>query len=112
VQLWTEILDAWTAVSRSGWRQRIPKTLPVLIVAGQCDPVSQRGRRIEPMLAAYRGASLQGLEYHIYPGARHECSTRPIRDESPAMSSRGSIALTAETISMLLKGSPVWAAQM
>lgn len=72
VRLWIELLDAGAVVSRPAWLRRIPKALPVLVIAGQHDPVSQGGRRIEPMLAAYGAAGLQDVEHRIYPGARHE----------------------------------------
>jgi alpha-beta hydrolase superfamily lysophospholipase len=81
VQLWIELLDAWASVSRPAWFQRVPRSLPVLVIAGQRDPVSQAGRQIDPMLAAFRAAGLQDLEHRLYPDARHELFNETNRDE-------------------------------
>jgi alpha-beta hydrolase superfamily lysophospholipase len=81
VQLWIELLDAGAEVSRPAWLQRIPKSLPVLVIAGRRDPVSQDGRRIEPMLAAYGAAGFEDVEHRIYPDARHELFNETNRDE-------------------------------
>jgi alpha-beta hydrolase superfamily lysophospholipase len=81
VQLWVELLDAWAAVSHPAWCQRIHKTLPVVVIAGQCDPVSNGARQIEPMIAAYKAAGFERLEHRIYPGARHELFNETNRDE-------------------------------
>jgi alpha-beta hydrolase superfamily lysophospholipase len=81
VQLWSELLNAWLTVSRPEWHRRIPKHLPVLVIAGRRDPVSQGARQLEPMLAAYDAAGLKDLEHRVYPDARHELFNETNRDE-------------------------------
>jgi alpha-beta hydrolase superfamily lysophospholipase len=81
VQLWVELLDAWAAVSHPSWCRRIPKTLPVVVIAGECDPVSNGARQIEPMISAYKAAGFERLEHRIYSEARHELFNETNRDE-------------------------------
>jgi alpha-beta hydrolase superfamily lysophospholipase len=81
VQLWVEMLDAWKKISSPASCRRVPKNLPLYVIAGQRDPVSGAARQIEPMIAAYRAAGLEQIEYRIYPEARHELFNETNRDE-------------------------------
>jgi alpha-beta hydrolase superfamily lysophospholipase len=81
VQLWVEMLDAWKEISSPASCRRVPKNLPLYVIAGQRDPVSGAGKQIEPMIAAYRAAGLEQIECRIYPEARHELLNETNRDE-------------------------------
>jgi alpha-beta hydrolase superfamily lysophospholipase len=81
VQLWVELLGAWAEISRPESYQRIPKDLPVYVIAGKRDPVSAGARQIEPMLAAFRAAGIRNVEHRIYADARHELFNETNRDE-------------------------------
>jgi alpha-beta hydrolase superfamily lysophospholipase len=81
VQLWVEMLDAWKKISSPASCRRVPKNLPLYVIAGQRDPVSGAARQIEPMIAAYRTAGLERIECRIYPEARHELFNETNRDE-------------------------------
>lgn len=81
VQLWIDLLDAWTAASRASYCNRVPKTLPIYLIAGSRDPVSNNTRQIQPMLAAYRAAGIQNVQHRFYPEARHELFNETNRDE-------------------------------
>jgi|SRR5579863_3464524 len=81
IQLWIDLLDGWVAASRPAHLARMPKTLPIYIIAGGSDPVSDGARQIEPMLAAYRAAGLQNVQHKFYPEARHELFNETNRDE-------------------------------
>jgi alpha-beta hydrolase superfamily lysophospholipase len=81
VQLWIELLGAWAEISRPASYERIPKDLPVYVMAGKRDPVSEGARQIEPMLAAFRAARLKNVERRIYADARHELFNETNRDE-------------------------------
>jgi alpha-beta hydrolase superfamily lysophospholipase len=81
VELWVELLAAWAEISRPPSYERIPKDLPVYVVAGQRDPVSAGARQIKPMLAAFRAAGLKNVECRIYSDARHELLNETNRDE-------------------------------
>jgi alpha-beta hydrolase superfamily lysophospholipase len=81
VQLWVDLLDGWAAVSRPKHRRRVPRSLPIYVIAGGCDPVSGNGRQIGPWIEEYRAAGLVNLEHRIYPEARHELFNETNQDE-------------------------------
>jgi alpha-beta hydrolase superfamily lysophospholipase len=81
VQLWIDLLDGWTAASRPAQRSRIPKTLPIYVIAGSRDPVGGNTKQIAPMLAAYRGAGIQNVQHRFYPEAGHELFNETNREE-------------------------------
>ena len=58
VQLWLDLLEGWAAVSRAAHRNRVPKALPMYLIAGGRDPVSGNTRQLEPWMAEYRAAGL------------------------------------------------------
>ncbi|HEY6250915.1 MAG TPA: alpha/beta hydrolase [Candidatus Angelobacter sp.] len=80
VQLWIDLLSGWARASRPAHRGRIPKTLPIYIIAGTRDPVGGNTRQIEPMLAAYKAAGLR-VQHRFYPEARHELFNETNREE-------------------------------
>jgi alpha-beta hydrolase superfamily lysophospholipase len=81
VQLWIDMLDGALGASTARQRSRIPKTLPVYIIAGERDPVSANTRQLFAMLAGYKAAGLQNVQYRFYPEARHELFNETNRDE-------------------------------
>jgi alpha-beta hydrolase superfamily lysophospholipase len=81
VQLWLDLLTGWAAASKPAHLARIPKALPIYIIAGGRDPVSANTKQLEPMLAAYHAAGLQDLQHRFYPEARHELFNETNRDE-------------------------------
>ena len=50
----------------------IPPDLPVYIVAGANDPVSQYGRGIQRLLRQYAKVGIREVTHYIYPNGRHE----------------------------------------
>ncbi|HKF22398.1 MAG TPA: alpha/beta hydrolase [Candidatus Angelobacter sp.] len=81
LQVWVELLAAWTEISRPASYERIPKDLPVYVMAGKRDPVSAGARQVQPMLAAFRAVGLKNVECRIYADARHELLNEINRDE-------------------------------
>jgi alpha-beta hydrolase superfamily lysophospholipase len=81
VQLWIDLLDAWAAMSTPQSMARVPKDLPIYVIAGTHDPVSGGTKTIPPMLAAYRAAGLRNVTHKFYPEARHELLNETHRDE-------------------------------
>jgi alpha-beta hydrolase superfamily lysophospholipase len=84
VQLWLDLLAGWTAVSRPAHRDRVPKNLPLYLIAGGCDPVSGNTRQLEPWMTDYRAAGLVNLAHKFYPDTRHELFHETNRDEVTA----------------------------
>ena len=81
VQLWMDLLGGWAAVSRAAHRNRVPKSLPIYLIAGGRDPVSGNTRQLGPWMADYRAAGLLNLTHKFYPEARHELFNESNRDE-------------------------------
>lgn len=58
------------------WRReneaRIPRDLPVLVIAGTEDPVGDRTRGVEALLKRYRKLGIADLSHRFYEGYRHE----------------------------------------
>lgn len=84
VQLWTDLLEGWAAVSGAEHRKRVPRTLPIYVMAGGRDPVSGNARQVGPWAEQYRAEGLRDLEVRIYPEARHELLNETNRDEVTA----------------------------
>lgn len=51
---------------------QVPKDLPLLFLAGDADPVGERGKGVERAVQSLRDAGVQNIEVKFYPGARHE----------------------------------------
>jgi alpha-beta hydrolase superfamily lysophospholipase len=81
VQLWRDLLEGWAAVSRAAHRNRVPKSLPLYLIAGGHDPVSGSTRQLVPWMAEYRAAGLVNLAHKFYSEARHELFNETNRDE-------------------------------
>lgn len=81
VQLWMDLLGGWAEVSRAAHRNRVPKALPLYLIAGGRDPVSGNTRQLGPWMADYRAAGLVNLTHKFYPEARHELFNESNREE-------------------------------
>lgn len=80
VQSWIDLLDGLQAIARPENQARIPKGLPVFVIAGKQDPVSGGGRALQQLLQAYHAAGLTRVESRFYDGARHELLNETNRD--------------------------------
>ena len=81
VQLWIDLLDGWAHLSKPNSIARIPKRLPIRIIAGARDPVSRNTKDVQKLIAAYRKAGLERVTHRFYPEARHELFNEIDRDE-------------------------------
>lgn len=79
--LWVDVLDGLTAIAEPAQQARIPKTLPIYVFSGSEDPVSEKTKSLEQLLAAYRLAGIRDVSHRFYPGARHETLNETNRDE-------------------------------
>ncbi|MEV2696011.1 alpha/beta hydrolase [Paenibacillus larvae] len=59
---------------------KIPKDLPIFVLAGEQDPVGNMGKGIQKLMKTYSRLGLQA-ESKLYPGARHEILNELNRDE-------------------------------
>ncbi len=84
VQSWIDLLDGLQAIARPENQARIPKALPVFVIAGRHDPVSGGGAGLKQLLGAYADAGLRKVESRFYDDARHELLNEINRDEVTA----------------------------
>ena len=78
---WIELLDALAEINRPSNQAKIRKDLPVYILAGSEDPVSEKTKGLLQLLRAYGSAGLTDVTHHFYPGARHEIFNETNRGE-------------------------------
>jgi alpha-beta hydrolase superfamily lysophospholipase len=81
VQLWIDLLDALAAIADPALQARIPKRLPIFVIAGTRDPVSDKTKGLQQLLGAYHAAGLARVAHRFYPEARHELFNEVNRDE-------------------------------
>ena len=60
--------------------QGLAVDVPILIVAGEADPLS-RGDGLQRLAEAYRARGVRDVSLKLYPGARHEILNETNRDE-------------------------------
>jgi alpha-beta hydrolase superfamily lysophospholipase len=80
-QNWIDLLDALPEIAKPDRQALIPKQLPIHIISGSADPVSDGTKRLQQLLAAYRAAGLERVTHRFYEGARHELFNETNRDE-------------------------------
>ncbi|QOS97372.1 alpha/beta hydrolase [Brevibacterium sp. JNUCC-42] len=61
--------------------QRIPKNLPVFVIAGDEDPVGVCGKGVKRLVKRYEELQLQQVSYKLYPQGRHELLNDINREE-------------------------------
>ncbi|MPM48988.1 Monoacylglycerol lipase [bioreactor metagenome] len=52
--------------------EKMPKALPVLLIAGKCDPVGGFGKMVLKCDMAFKAAGLRDVTLKLYDGMRHE----------------------------------------
>jgi len=78
-QLWIDLLGGLQQISKASNLAQIDPGLPILVMGGECDPVSE-GKRLKSLADALREAGCQNLQLNIYPQARHELFNETNRD--------------------------------
>ena len=82
-QLWIDLLGGLQQISKASNLAQIDPGLPILVMGGECDPVSE-GKRLKSLAHALREAGCQHLQLTLYPQARHEVFNETNRDEVTA----------------------------
>ena len=82
-QLWIDLLGGLQQISKASNLAQIDPGLPILVIGGECDPVSE-GKRLKSLAHALREAGCQHLQLTLYPQARHEVFNETNRDEVTA----------------------------
>lgn len=66
------LLDLTAEVVTPECAERVPKNLPIFLVAGDGDPVGDMGEGVKAAAELLRGAGVQTVDCKIYSGMRHE----------------------------------------
>ncbi|WCD82006.1 alpha/beta hydrolase [Pseudomonas sp. TUM22785] len=82
-QLWLDLLGGLQNITPVKHLAQIDPDLPLLVVGGGRDPVSD-GRRLDDLARALREAGIKDVQLKIYPDARHELLNETNRDEVTA----------------------------
>ncbi|MGE8359633.1 alpha/beta hydrolase [Pseudomonas sp.] len=78
-QLWIDLLGGLQHISSRHNLAQIDSRLPLLVIGGSDDPVSQ-GKRLEDLAAELRRAGNIEVDLTLYPQARHELLNETNRD--------------------------------
>ncbi|MCJ8169806.1 alpha/beta hydrolase [Atopomonas sediminilitoris] len=70
-QLWVDLLGGLVTITSVPALSTIDADLPVLVIGGERDPVSD-GKRLSTLAEKLREAGLNSVQLNIYPQARHE----------------------------------------
>lgn len=81
---WVSLLDALSGLTDKARIARIPRDLPILLAAGDQDPVGERGKGVQRLNDIYAEAGIADLTLKLYAGARHEILNETNRDEVTA----------------------------
>ncbi|MDB6047863.1 MAG: lysophospholipase [Pseudomonas sp.] len=79
-QFWVDMLAGLQQISKPTNLAQIDPSLPLLIIGGECDPVSE-GKRLKDLADAIGHGGNRALQLKIYPKARHELLNETNRDE-------------------------------
>ncbi|WP_455718606.1 alpha/beta fold hydrolase [Anaerosporobacter sp.] len=66
------ILEALGFIQKSSNINKIPKNLPLFIVAGKEDPVGDYGKGVEHVYNVYKKAGIKDISIRLYENDRHE----------------------------------------
>ena len=59
-------------VFKDGNIEKIPKKLPIFMVAGDADPVGEYGKSVQSVFETYKQAGVEDIRLKLYAGDRHE----------------------------------------
>ena len=72
VQAYTELLNQQMLIDLETWTAAFPKYLPLYIMAGMLDPISNYTKNIDSMLIKLKHLRLQNIFYKYYADSRHD----------------------------------------
>lgn len=81
---WQALLRAIGRAQSAAALRKLPAELPILMIAGDADPVARNGAGPRALARAYRRAGLRDVEVRLYPEGRHELLNDVMRDEVAA----------------------------
>lgn len=84
VGFYNEFFKLLTQIHKPSVMAKIPKDLPILLIAGTMDPVGNFGKGVPLLADMYRDLGIKNVSLIMYPEARHELLNDINRDEVTA----------------------------
>lgn len=79
-QAWVDFIGGRLRVAQQGFADVEPKTMPILLIAGDKDPVGRAGKGVRMLAQQLAAAGMLDVTLTLYPGARHELVNETNRD--------------------------------
>ena len=79
--LFTDMMTGLQFIGRKDNVARMKKTLPILLIAGDKDPVGENGKGVRRVYEMFRKAGMQDVSIKLYPDCRHEILNELNKDE-------------------------------
>jgi alpha-beta hydrolase superfamily lysophospholipase len=81
LQLWWDVLSGLAEICTQEMVERMPRRLPIYVMAGEFDPVNNKLAGIRKLRRALEQTGMDSVTVRVYPGARHELLNEINRDE-------------------------------
>jgi alpha-beta hydrolase superfamily lysophospholipase len=75
------LFKAFSKLYKKERLSKIPQHLPILIIAGEEDPVGGYGKLVKKLYKIYKANRINDLQLKLYSGGRHEILNEVNRDE-------------------------------
>ncbi len=79
-QAWMDFIGGRLGVAQNGFAAVEPKDMPILLIAGDKDPVGRAGTGVRMLSQQLADAGMLDVTLTLYPGARHELLNETNRD--------------------------------
>jgi alpha-beta hydrolase superfamily lysophospholipase len=76
-----DLMDGLSRIHRNREIAKIPRTLPVLLLFGEDDPIGSYGKTVRALEQRYRASGMERVTVKAYPKGRHELLNDTNRDE-------------------------------
>lgn len=67
-----DLFTGLSEISAPSWAEKVPKDLPIYLVAGDADPVGDYGKGPRWVAETLKAAGVKSVKLTLYPGMRHE----------------------------------------
>lgn len=81
IGFFSDLFDGMEIIHQKKEIERIPKSLPLLLISGDMDPVGNNGKAVRKVFAQYKHAGFENVTLKLYGGARHEILNEVNREE-------------------------------
>ena len=76
-----DLMSGLSRIHKPAAMDLIPKNLPIFILSGTDDPVSQYGKTVQTLAGIYKGIGIKNVKLTLYEGGRHENLNETNREE-------------------------------